>query len=247
MPALFYYLAPKDMVMAYAAVTGGPTDSAHQAAWLTDLRPNRPVLSTTGSPAWSVPVSGGPVNFVCAANTNLDDGQDIDLSDDVTATLTVQRRADQTTYHPWAVIPEVASPSNINVGIVGNSQAVRFGEFFAGYARTIASGSKPGVDKVKEYRVTQPGSWSSVPRYDIGQDRWRWAIEISVTAAERLEIQAWEESTYRGTLPSVVVDDVDINDCKVVQFLGFSERKLNPNRYELTLSVLEYARTRWTA
>jgi hypothetical protein len=243
--ALFLYLAPKDMVTLFAVVTG-TTDAAHEASWLCDGRPNRPAKATNGSPSWTITCEAGDVNFVAAVNTNLDDQETVNLTGDVVATLTVDKRADETRLNPWALVsPEVTNPSSIVVGVTGNTNAVRFGEFFAGHARELTYGTKPETEQEKEYRVTSADRWSSIPGYDIGQDRYKKSYEVICTAEEFEEIEAWEQSTYRGTRPSVIVPDLDKNDCFAVKFLGFKYRKLNPGWYEVTLNLLEYPRTQW--
>ena len=243
--ALFYYLAPRDMVTLYAVVSGASIDSAHQNAWLCDGRPNRPVLGTSGTASWTITPTAGSVNFVAAANTNVDPGGVINVSGGVTASLVSSVRADFIRHNPWKVITPVSSPGNITVGVTGNSSNIRLGEFFAGNARQLTYGTKPGADQEKEYRVVMPDRWSSVPGYDVKQDRYRKNYEIICNLTEFAEVEAWEQSTYRGTRPSVIVPDVDRNDCFVVKFMSFSYRKLNPGWYEVTLNLLEYPRTQW--
>jgi hypothetical protein len=131
------------------------------------------------------------------------------------------------------------------VSVSGNSADIRFGEFFAGRARELTYGTKPGADQAKEYRVIMPDRWSSVPGYDVRQDRYRKSYDIICNAAEFAEVETWEQSTYRGTRPSVIIPDVDKNDCFVVKFMSFTYRKLNPGWYEVTLDLLEYPRTQW--
>lgn len=243
---LFYYLAPKDMVTLEAAVVG-TVDAAHQANWLCDGRVNRPVKGTSGTTSWSITAASGSVNFVAAANVNLDDGETIDVSGGVTATLTVDKRADEVRYNPWALItPTVVNPAPIVVDVTGNSVDVKMGEFFAGLARELDRGTKPGGERTKEYRAVQPERWSSIPGYRPKQDRYRISWEVTVTKTQFDEIVAWEESTYWGTLPSVIVPDIAVNDCYVVQFLGFSYRKQAPGVYDVTLNFLEFPRTQWT-
>lgn len=244
--AYFYYLAPKDMVTLASVVSGGPTDTMHQAGWLCDGRPNRPVKATSGTASWTITPVAGVVNFVAAANTNLDAGKVIDITGGVTSSLTSTVRGDQTRLNPWAKLgADVTNPSSIVVGVTGNSTDIRFGEFFAGRARELQYGSKPDATQEKEYRVLATDRWSSIPGYDIRQDRYHKVYEIICTAAEFLEVEAWEQSTYRGTRPSVIVPDVDKNDCFIVKFTRFSYRKINPGWYDVTLDLLEYPRTQW--
>jgi hypothetical protein len=246
--AYFYYLAPRDMVTLYASVTdvGAVTDAMHQATWLCDGRPNRPVKATSGTASWTVTCNPGNVNFVAAANTNLDAAETVSVSGGVTATLTSAVRGDQTRLNPWALVtPEVSNPTSIVVAVSGNSAAIRFGEFFAGKARELFYGTKPDADQEKEYRVLGAENWSSVPGYDIKQDRYRKSYEVVANVDQFEEIELWEQSTYRGTRPSVIVPDVDKNDCYVVKFVRFSYRKINQWWYDVTLDLLEYPRTQW--
>lgn len=233
------------MVTLNASVAG-TTDPAHQAAWLCDGRVNRPVKATSGSPSWTVTAAAGSVNFIAAANTNLDNGETVDVSGGVTGTLTNTRRGDAICKNPWSLIsPTVVNPAPIVVAVTGNSTDVRFGEFFAGFARELTRGTKPGGDQVKEYRAVQPERWSSIPGYRPKQDRYRKTYDLTVTKTQFDAIVAWEESTYWGTLPSIIVPDVNVNDCFVVQFLGFNFQKQNPDTYDVTLNFLEFPRTQW--
>ena len=231
---------------AYGAVSGGTIATDHQRSWLTDLRPSRPARATSGTNSWTITCSGGQCNFLAAANCRLDSGETIDITGSTTATLTVTKRGDNICKNPWSYFTPAVAAATLNVGVTGNSNEVVIGEFFGGYARELTRGTKPGGRRTKEYRTTTPENWSSIPGYSPRQNRFRKSFDVTVTKAQYEAIQLWEEQTYNGTLPSVIVPDLAVNDCFVVKFLGFEFDKQNPDTYNITLNFLELARKEWT-
>jgi hypothetical protein len=231
------------MVTLYATVSGGTIDPKHQRSWLTDGRPGRPARATSGTNAWTVTGSGN-VNFVAVSNCNLDNGQTIAVSGGVSANLVVNRRGDNICKNPWTSV-SLAAVSSLVFSVTANSNPVTIGEVFAGQALELTRGTKPGGRRVKEYHVTSPQGWSSVPGYSPRQNRWRHSFDVTVTKAQYEAIQLWEEQTYNGVKPSVIVPDLEINDCFVVKFLGFDFVKQNPETYDITLNFLEFARIEW--
>lgn len=252
-PGYFLYLRPDECATLNQPVDGGPTDTSglqpHQPHWLTDGRTGRPVRGTSGSATWRVarnsPSLSG-VNFLAAANTNLDAGLPITVSGDVGGTLVSSRRGDGVGHNPWTTISLVpAGIEEIFVAISGNTETIVFGEFFAGLARQLRRGTQPGGQRQKDSRFLRTDTWSSLPGYDVKCDRYLQTWQVTVDHGEFRAIQEWEEATQRGLLPSVIVPDTRVNDCFVVRFSGFAYRKQNPHTYEVDLRFIEYPRHKW--
>jgi hypothetical protein len=247
---LFLYMRPDEMPTLNQPVTGGPTDTTglqpHSPNWLTDGRPGRPTRGTSGSADWIITCAlPGSVNFLVAVNTNLDAGLPISVTGDVTGSLLSSRRSDGIGHNPWELVTLTPNVGSLHVIIAGNTNTIVFGEFFAGLARTLRRGTQPGGNQQKEYRVVRPNMWSSVPGYDVEQDRWWKSYSVIVDHAEFRAIQEWEESTHRGLLPSIIVPDTRVNDAFAVKFLGFEYFKNGPEEYHVTLRFIEYPRKRW--
>jgi hypothetical protein len=239
----FKYIRPDEM-FTYGAAVSGPANADYQPSWLCDGRSGRPVLALNGSPTWTITATAKDVNFVAAINTNIDDGRSITIGDDISVVLTASTRADGISFHPWSPVTET-SVSSLTVDISSNTVPVIFGEFVAGFARELGRPIRPGGHRKQEPRVIQPNRWSSIPGYDVQQDRWHFTGDTVLKQSQMDELEEWWFSTHRGTRPSLIVPTPTIQDCLLVAFDGFEYTKQGPNEFNVTLNFTEQARTKW--
>jgi hypothetical protein len=243
--AYFYYIRPDEMATYRCPVTG-PADDGYLADWLCDGRSGRPVLAPNGSPSWSVALVGpNPlVNMVALINTNIDADLPITIGGNVNALLSTVARPDGKKSQPWALV-DLTLATELTVGIAGNSVPVIIGEFIGGLARELERPIGRGGVRTDEYRAIKSPVWSSVPGYPSGQERRRFKGNTVLTQDGMDELEAWKQSTYESTRPSLIVPTPSINDCMLVDFEGFEYTKQGPWEFRVTLNFVEYPRVRW--
>ena len=243
----FLYSCPDESVIG-ATVTG-TVDDDFQPEWLTDGLPGFPV-KTTGNLSLALalasPVS---VGIVAAVNHTVSPGNTVDLTGDLTATITAHAaRRHNIPRNPFTLIAPAVNVDSLTVAVTGNTGAVIIGEFWAGTLRTL----EWPLFIEPDYNPGEPFQWeASLAPYDDGQEVRRLAGDTILTDTGLADLAGWWESTRKGTLPSLIVPDSLVNDAWLVTF-RFSQRSVwmhdtDPlqSLHKVRLEFVELPRTRW--
>lgn len=247
MPNLLY-LAPADMYTLYGTVAGDLLNSTYQRAWLVDGLPGRPLHGGTVSPSWTVTNTAKPVNFITVLNSNIDATKTINITGDVTTSLTMPAYAGRLPMNPFTYYtPDTAGVDSLTVSVSGNTVAVVMGDFVAGKARELERPiGKRGRREFMTFNVqpdlAQMGN-IGVTRKDMGARTLTGSTVL--TAAGMTAVQAWFDSTNDGELMSIIVPDPTVNDAWAVKFQSFGFEKGGPDEYFVELKFVEFPRFRW--
>lgn len=247
----FYYLRPDESLWGGSA--SGAVAADFDAAWLVDGRPGRPAKGASGTVSWGIQAPSAIAGFsiIAVCNHNVDAGRDIEITGDVTATLTVPAWGkDGIPLNPFALVTP-ASLSSFSVDVAGNSAPVVVGEVVGGPARTL----ERQLRLESNFEALEPLAWDgrfgSVPPYDEGTASRMLKGTTFVTGQGYADIQAWYESTRRGTRPTLIVPDSATNDAWLVTFKWAAAPLKVPSStyadqvWRVELEFYEVPRTRW--
>lgn len=241
---VFWYVRPDEMFTLYQTVTGA-ADPEFDVAWLCDGRMGRPVKGNSGTETWGITGPAMMCDFVAAFNHNVDDGNTIEVTGDLTASLVSVIRKNGISRNPFKRFDVLASVDSLSVTVTGNSQDVIIGEFIAARCRELGRPISRGGQRTKEAGSVLPDTWSSIPGYSIGQDRNKYALQTILTQAQMDALDEWHDTTDNGTKPSVIVRTPSINQASMVRFVDFSDTKNGPDEFHVTLNLIEFAGTKW--
>ena len=243
-----FLFSPPDQSLIGSTVTG-TVDADFFADWLTDGRPGYPVKATG---TLSLAIAASPavsVGIVAAINHNLDSGNTVDLTGDVTATITAPAaRRHAIPRNPYALVAPAVPVSALTVAVTGNSVPVVLGEFWGGTLYTL---EWPLLTE-PDYDPGEPFEWeASLPPYDDGQEVRRLAGETYLSDVGLADVEGWWESTRRGTQPSLIVPDSLVNDAWLVtmrysvQSIWLHDTDPTQSLHHVQFEFVELPRTRW--
>jgi hypothetical protein len=243
------YVRPDEMFTLYQSVTGSVINGTYSLDWLVDGLPGRPLRAGTNNPSWGITGPAKDVNFLCLISTNLDAGKVVNITGDVTDTLTQPNYLGRIPVNPFKHFTPAVSVDNLTVALASaNTIDVIVGQFVAGKARELE-------------RPIQPMGRRSHLRYNAAADQTMGNIAVTrkekggrkfsgvttVTPAGLLAIQEWFYSTNDGEQMSIIVPAPELNDAWAVKFDGEPvEERMNINNYRVTINLTEIPRKRWT-
>jgi hypothetical protein len=246
----FYYVRPDESFYGGTA-SGGTIATDFNRNWLVDGRPGRPAKATTTGMAWTVLPAASVANcgLVAVCNHNLDAAIVIAVTGGLAGNITVPTHpADGIPLNPFTLFTP-ATVSTLTLTASGNSVAVVVGEIYAGRYRTLERQIRLESSHAPIDPLEWEGEFGSVPPYDAGIAARTLRGTTYVTAAGLADIQAWYESTRRGTRPTLIVPDSLTNDAWLVTFsYRYAPIKApdgSTHLYRVELEFVEVPRTRW--
>jgi hypothetical protein len=197
-----FIYSPPDEGLIDAAVTGTP-DVDFQALWLTNGQICDPVKTTGDFDFDIAPVAPVSVGIIAALNHTIVAGNSVDVSGDITATLTVPTwRRNGMARNVYAIVDPVESVSNLSVAVTGNGIPVVISEFWAGATRTLER--QLLVDP--EFNPAESFEWEGpMGPNDDGTELRRLAGNTIMSGSGLADIHGWYDSTNRGSKASLIL------------------------------------------
>lgn len=237
-----------DESLLYAPVSG-TVDADFVNAWLTDGRPSFPVqvtgtLNLTVTPA--VPLN---VDLIALHHHNVRDAATVTLGGSLSSTIDAEPPfADGIFPNIYRLLTTPVSVTTLVLGISGNTAPV-ITSLYAGLSRTLESPLRLG----RVRNPAQPFAWETLlAPYDDGlSDPRRYQGNCVLTEDGLLDVEAWYQSTRRGTRPTLIVPDDSYNDAILAVFnytatdLSSGEQSDGDALFEVAFEVTEIQRIRW--
>lgn len=241
-----------DESLLYAPVSGS-VDADFVNDWLTDGRPEFPV-QVTGTLALTVTPAGSPapmVDVICLHHHNVREAATVTLGGSLSSTITTAPLP------PDGIFPNIyrrltspASVSSLVLTISGNTDPVVC-SLYAGFSRTLERPLFLGRTR----NPAQPFAWEGEslahPNDNGLSDPLRLRGECILSEAGILEVEAWYQSTRRGSRPTLIIPDDDYNRALLAVF-NYSVTDLAPGDYDdmdalfqVSFEVVEIPRVRW--
>ena len=245
----FLYVRPDESLLFGTAT--GTVDANFDANWLVDGRAGRPA-KRTGNPSWAItaPSAISLFDLLAVVNHTVDAARAINITGDVSGTVTPGTLpGDAIPLNPFTTF----TPTTVNtvtVGVTSNSVAVVIGEVYGGRSRSLErsirlSGSAFAPMDPLEWE----GEFGSIPPYESGLAARTLNGDTVVSATGLADIEAWWQSTRRGTRPTLIVPISSVNDAWLVTFKYSYEVIKNPSTgghlYRVQFEFKELPRTRW--
>lgn len=244
------YVRPDESLLG--APVSGSVDADYTANWLTDGRPSFPVR-VTGTLNLTVTPGGSPdpmVDVIALCHHNIQQAATITLGGSLSGGITTAPvLADGIPFNLYRILDSPVSVNTLVLGVSGNSVPVVIGYLFAGLSRT----STP-LHLGRAVTQSEPFAWEgetlTQAPYDPGlADARRISGECILTDTELAAVQAWYASTRRGTRPTLIIPDENVNDAWLAVF-RYASQDLGPNTYpgalhQVTFEFVEVPRVRW--
>lgn len=250
---MFYFVRPDESFMFGTA--SGTVDATYDNDWIVDGKSNRPVRNASGLALTITALASRSVGLLALINHNI--AGTTAITGGVTATIPAATlRADGIYTNPWVAITPV-SASSLVMTVSGIPAIV--GELIAGQRRSLEKDLFPNS-------IFDPGApfpWeegSSLPPYDDGVAApRRLSGETIFTDTGLADLKNWYDSTRRGTRPTLIVPDLDLNDAWLVNFryairtaaqVSLATRVANTNMksmHRVSLEFVEIPSLRWPA
>jgi hypothetical protein len=230
----------------FGSAVSGTVDSTYDNEWLIDGRTSYPVRLTGSGIALTITGSAQAVGALVVGHHLLDAALSVAITGDITNTVVIPSYgANGIPFNGYRLITEVPAVTTLTLTVTGNTgAAVIIGEFVAGKARTLPGtlSAHTGFQRNNFAQQRQlDRAW--IPPYDKGMVAEQWEGTLLLTAAQRLELLAWEESQKSRTLPSVVI----INSLALFGFVEVGRQVALPGGalFKIDIRFVELPRTRW--
>jgi hypothetical protein len=228
-----------------AGACSGTVDATYDVDWLVDGRTSYPARYTASGVAWTITGTAQEVGILVVGHHLLDAALSVAISGDITDTVVVPTYgANGIPFNAYKSITPVAGVDSLTVTITGNTgPAVIIGEFVAGKARTLPGTLSKHTGFLRNnFRENRSVDRAWIAPYDKGMVSEQWTGTLLLTAAQRLELLAWEESQRAGTRPSVVI----INSLALFGFVEVGNQiPVGPALFKIDIRFVELPRTRW--
>lgn len=228
--------------MMFGAVTG-TVDAEYTAGDLVDGNPWNPVRRTGAASFCVTPTAARTIGLLAICNHNLPAATVVTFGGQISGTVTVPAAgADRIPNQPFTTIASVTNVTSITVSVGSLSNASVIGEAWSSTLHALPKQLRVPFD----WDRSKPFEWEGAPPYDVGEaDPWRVSGQILLNATQLADVQAWSESTRRGSLPSLIVLDESVNDARLVKF-QFTPKPTYLDKFMVTFEFVEVLpRLRW--
>jgi hypothetical protein len=210
------YVMPTESVM-FAPVTG-TVDADYLADWLTDGRSTRPVQVDGAVDLDVTPASSLEVGIVALVNYRLTGT--VDLLGSLSDTIALPTLPpDGIPKVAFTLIDPPVSVSTLTVQAASAAEPNVIGELYAGTLRNLGWPLILGQKRDPAQPFSWEGEASSQPPYDPGvSDQIRLVGDTWLSDTELAEVDAWYQSTKRGTRPTLIVPTEGVDEALLVVF-----------------------------
>lgn len=218
------YVRSDESVM-FAPVTGS-VDADYDADWLTDGRSVRPVQVTGALDLDIIPADPVTVGIVAVINYRIAPGSPSgvvlagDLSDTISIPAVPPDDIPKIAFS-FIVPPVPVSTLTVQVADGGGSPElpIVIGEVYAGTLRSMEWPLILGLKRDPSQPFSWEGEAGSMPPYDPGiSDQLRLTGSTWLSDTGLAEVDAWYQSTKRGTRPTLIVPTEDVDEALLVVF-----------------------------
>ena len=219
----------------------GTIDATYQLSWLTDGNPGTPIQRTGNLSLSVTPPAEVTVDTFALVHHTV--SVTASISGAASASITAGAlEEDGTRLNPFAVITPATFTGALTLTVNSNPTAVVIGELYAGLSNTLDYDFDLNFDPGRPF--AWEGEFSSIPPYDRGlSEPRRWSGDLVLTDTGYAKVRAWYTATRRGTLPSLIIPNDEINDAAIVLFSY--RRQYLDMIHRVTLELIEIPRTRW--
>jgi hypothetical protein len=243
----FYWVQPNEMFRG-GTVTGGAATSYTDEA-LVDGKPGVPTRATNGSPSWTIGQSPAvSVSLVAVCNHTIDAARNITFGGDITKVLVgPPLPSNGIRLNPWGTLSAVSATS-VTLAITSNTTDVIIGEVIIGTRRTLERNLavRPSFGAGNHGTVQHESEFDSLMGYDKGFVARPLSGTVVLSDTGLAAVLDWYDSTRGNTLPSLIVPNSNVQDAWLVKFASPPQYQPgNKNVNDVTLSFIEFPRSRW--